>query len=125
PILARPAGIWERALKFTRRNQLLVGSTAAIFVSLLVALITSGIALSKENPAKIDAVDAREKEKEKTKQAKESEAKEKRAKEDLKTENLNGIVQSARMARQRGQVTLALELIDRAMKEGHPATVEL
>src|SRR5262249_3466979 len=42
PIVARPAGVWERALKFTRRNQLLVGSAATVFVTLLAGLITSG-----------------------------------------------------------------------------------
>ena len=55
PIIARPPSTIYQLHKFARRNRALVGSVAAIMVALLIGLIVTGVALSRESRARINA----------------------------------------------------------------------
>jgi serine/threonine protein kinase len=108
PIVARPANVWERSLKFTRRNKLLVGSAASVFFALLIGLIASSIFLGQARASAKEAED----------NLAEAQRKKKEADDNLKAlkkESLTVIIQSAKFARQRGQVTQAIELFDKAL----------
>jgi serine/threonine protein kinase len=55
PILARPASLQERALKFVKRNRLLVGLTSAIILALLIGFISSSLQAARANRSAAEA----------------------------------------------------------------------
>ncbi|MBZ0172557.1 MAG: serine/threonine protein kinase, partial [Phycisphaerales bacterium] len=60
PIVARPPSTMYQLRKFARRNRTLVGGVAAVMLSLLVGLIATGVALSRESQARGEAEEALE-----------------------------------------------------------------
>src|SRR5205823_6433634 len=55
PILARPASLQERVIKFVKRNGLLVGATSAVFLAMLVGLISTRIETARAKTAELAA----------------------------------------------------------------------
>jgi tetratricopeptide (TPR) repeat protein len=97
PIRARPAGLGERLLKYTRRNKLLVGSATAIFLTLLVGIITTT--------------------------AKAREARQQNA--NYRREQRERFAESARSALARGDLRSALENAAQAIEAGFHDPVEM
>ncbi|USN98775.1 MAG: tetratricopeptide repeat protein [Phycisphaeraceae bacterium] len=54
PIVARPPSTFYQLVKFTRRNRVLVASTAAVILALAVGLVAATVSLSRERQAKAD-----------------------------------------------------------------------
>jgi tetratricopeptide (TPR) repeat protein len=97
PIHARPAGMGERLLKFTRRNKLLVGSTAAVILALLIGLITAIVSARQASQAR-----------------KETEATARKA-----------LADAAKFHFSQGDYQQALETAEKAIKLGYPDPVEM
>ena len=55
PIVARPASTWYQITKFAKRNRLLVGSAAIVFLALVLGVVGTGLALSRALDAEADA----------------------------------------------------------------------
>jgi serine/threonine protein kinase/tetratricopeptide (TPR) repeat protein len=49
PVIARPAGLPERTLKFVKRNRLLVGAAMTVFFVLLLGLISTRVEAARAN----------------------------------------------------------------------------
>jgi tetratricopeptide (TPR) repeat protein len=111
PILARPAGAAERAVKFTRRNKILVVGVAAVIAVLLLGILTTSVGALA---ALYQTGQARAAQKEEEKQKDKAQA----ALFDLQ-------MKSADLALQKGDLKNALDIYNDALKDGHPEVVKL
>jgi tetratricopeptide (TPR) repeat protein len=92
PIQARPPGVLERAVKFTRRNKVLVGSVVVVMLVLVFGLLRTSLAQARAE----------------------------RAAEEARRNLLDFYAEAAQRAAQRGQHREALEFYDRALATSHP-----
>lgn len=104
PILARRAGVFERSVKFSRRNPLLVGGSSLVFVLLLLWAVTASVQARRERTAREG---------------------EQQALQQHRTQLAETLAVNAQGLRQRGQLTEAIKEIDRAIEAGHPRTAAL
>jgi tetratricopeptide (TPR) repeat protein len=111
PIVARPAGVGERALKFTRRNKRLVAGSMLVFL-LLVGWAVTSTALWR-NATRAEA------------KARQAEATANAALEKVQSQVAYIYFQAATAAFQRGQLATAVTNIDSALDAGYPDTVPL
>lgn len=98
PILARPPSVAYQLRKFVRRNKVLVGGVAAVFVALTAGLIATSFALARATTQRERA---------------------ERAEKDLQARLAESYAQAAELALQRGAWQTAIENLDRALAAGH------
>ncbi len=99
PIRARAPSRWYRFARFTRRNKVVVGSLAAVFLALVLGIAGVGVGLARALDAESEALQAKEE------------------KEELLADSL---YQVATLRMQRGDWAGALRSLDEALKAGHP-----
>ena len=104
PIAARPASAGERALKFVRRNKILVGGLTAVIAVLCLGMMTTSTgliaALFQANRAS-------------------------KAENEQRKKTFDLLAQNAALAVQQGKLKVALKAYDDALAAGHPDEVAM
>jgi tetratricopeptide (TPR) repeat protein len=118
PIRARPVGPLERFAKFARRNRILVGAAAAVFLALVLGITGTSIGLVR---ARADRGRAQQAQRDATADRDRARDAEREARRLLAESHR----QAARLAMQRGAWRAALGQLDKALDAGHPDEVGL
>jgi aminoglycoside phosphotransferase (APT) family kinase protein len=115
PIVARPAGTWYQLRKFARRNRMLVGAAAVVFVVLVLGIVGTSLAL-------VDAQAARQQ----TDEAYSQKEHERAQKENqIRQRLLDSYRATGRLAMDRGAWREALKAYDQALAERGVDTLDI
>jgi tetratricopeptide (TPR) repeat protein len=110
PIGARPAGPWRNLHKFARRHKLAVGAAAAVFLTLVLGIIGTGLGLARATQERDRARQAESQTREERDRAQKAE----------RQAHMHG----AHLAMQSGSWRTALEKLDRARAAGAEDTID-